>query len=129
MSNWSVSKVYLYLLALITFSVLLYNFVSLTSSIPDYISPLHGWVMDYGSARNELFMRTHGTWLDPANPEHAKKLAAITDEEIKEFMDKRQQEAIQQNRAMNLRNILRHGISFMVLLPVHLYFFRLARKS
>jgi len=129
MNNWTVSKVYLYLLALITFSVLLFNFVSLTASIPDYISPTPGWVTDFPSARNEIFMRKHTLWPDMANPDHVQKLAELDEEEIKEFMEERQNETIRQNRAMHLRNIIRHGFSFIILLPVHIYFFRLARKS
>lgn len=129
MSNWTVSKVYLYLLALITFSVLLFNFVSLTASIPDYISPGPGWVTDFPSARNDLFMRKHAIWPDMANPEHVEMLAALDEDEIKGFMEERQLETVRQNRAMHLRNIIRHGFSFIILLPVHIYFFRLARKS
>lgn len=129
MSGWTVSKTYLYLLALITFSVLLYNFVALGASIPDYISPSMGWVIDYASARNELFFREYGYWPDSANPEHMEKIAAFTSEEVEEFRNIRQAEVIQQNRDMNLRNVIRHGFSFLILLPVHIYFFKLARKS
>ena len=90
MSNWAVSKVYLYLLALITFSVLLFNFVSLTRSIPDYISPSPGWVTDYASARNEVFMRKYAVWPDMTNAEHVQKLAELQDNEIEELIERRQ---------------------------------------
>jgi hypothetical protein len=74
-------------------------------------------------------MRKHAIWPDMANPEHVEMLAALDEDEIKEFMEERQTETIRQNRAMHLRNIIRHGFSFIILLPVHIYFFRLARKS
>lgn len=129
MSNWSASKVYLYLVALITFSVLLYNFVTLTSSIPDYLSPAPGWVSDYASARNELFMRKHGVWPDLTNQEHIQKSAELDENEIKKLMEEKQLEAIRQTRNINRRSIIRHGFSFIILLPVHIYFFKLAKKA
>lgn len=129
MSNWTVSKVYLYLLALITFSVLLFNFVYLTATLADYIAPSTGWIMDFASARNDVFMRKHAVWPDMANPEHIQKLAELDENEVKKFMEDRQQETIRQNRETYFRLIIRHGFSFIVLLPVHIYFFRLARKS
>jgi len=129
MSNWTVSKVYLYLLALITFSVLLFNFVSLTSSIPDLISPGPGWVTDFATARNDLFLRKYGVWVDMSKSEHVGKLTEIDEEEVEKFMEERQKEAMEQNRAIHLRSVIRHGFSFIILLPVHIYFFRLARKS
>jgi len=129
MSNWAVSKVYLYLLALITFSVLLFNFVSLTRSIPDYISPSPGWVTDYASARNEVFVRKHAVWPDMTNSEHVQKLAELDENEIEELIERRQLEETERTRDMHLRNIIRHSFSFLILLPVHIYFFRLARKS
>ncbi len=129
MSNWTVSKVYLYLLALITFSVLLFNFVSLTASIPDYITPAPGWVTDFTSARNEMFVRKHAIWPDIENPDHVQKLAEFDEEKVKEFLEESQLETIRQSRAIHLRSIIRHGFSFILLLPVHIYFFKLARKS
>lgn len=129
MSNWTVSKVYLYLTALITFSVLLFSFVSLAASIPDYIFPFQGWIIDYDGARNELFMRKHAVWPDMTNREHIQKLAELDENEVEEFMRERQKENIRQSRGMHLRSIIRHGFSFIILLPIHIYFFKLARKS
>lgn len=129
MSNWTISKVYLYMVALITFSVLLFNFITLARAIPDYFFPSPGWVMDYASARNELFFREHGYWPDPQDQEHQEKLAALTPEDVEDFRNERQAEVVQQNRYMHLNNIIRHAFSFIILLPLHIYFFRLARRS
>ncbi len=126
--NNLVAKVYLYLLALVTFLVLLFNFVSLTVSIPDYISPGSGWVTDFSSARNDLFMRKYTLWPDITKPEHVQKLAGIDEDEIQKFIEERQFEAIKQNRANSLRKIIRNALSFILLLPIHIYFFVLARK-
>lgn len=129
MSNWTISKVYLYIVALITFSVLLFNFITLARAIPDYFFPSPGWVMDYASARNELFFREYGYWHDSQDPEHLDKLAAFTAEEIEEFRNERQAEVVEQNRYIHLNNIIRHAFSFIVLLPLHIYFFKQARRS
>lgn len=106
MSNWTVSQVYLYLLALFTLAILLFNFVSLTISIPDYLWPGPGWISDFSaepgfeSARSELFTRKYGVWPDSTEPEHMEKLAAIDQGEVNKLIEK-----------------------------VHIYFLRLARKS
>jgi len=129
MSNWTVSKVYLYVLSLITFSVLLFNFVSLTNSIPGLISPEPGWATDYISSRNELFSRRYSIWPDVNNEDHATKLAGISEADVEEFIAQREQEMLALNRDNHIRNIIRNGFSFVILLPVHIYFFVLARKS
>lgn len=98
------------------------------ASIPDFISPLPGWITDFASARNELFIRKYAIWPDMENPEHMEKLAKINEDEVKEFIEEGRIETIEQNRAMHLRSIIRHGFSFIILLPVHIYFFKLARK-
>ncbi|WP_166485061.1 hypothetical protein [Candidatus Desulforudis audaxviator] len=128
-NNWAVSKVYLHLVALITFSVLLFNFVELVRAIPDYIAPLPGWTMDHQTARNELFLQKYGQYPDLSRKEHRDKMAAFTKEEVEALMEERYQAEKERIKAYNLRTIIRHGVSFIILLPVHIYFFRLARKS
>lgn len=128
-NNWTISKIYLYLVALITFSVLLFNFIILARVIPDYFFPLPGWIMDDFSVRNELFMRKYGHFPLTDDPEHTEKLIAFTPNEVEEFRNKRQAEIVQQNRQTHLNEIIRNLFSFILLLPLHVYFFKLARRS
>jgi len=130
MNNWAISKVYLYIVALITFSVLFVNFVMLTQAISSYLLPsaMH-WTLDHVGLRNELFIRKYGYWPDLQDPEQTQRLAAFTLEEIEDFRIQRQAEIIRENRDADSRNIIQHTFLFMLLLPLHIYFFKLARKS
>lgn len=129
MNNWTVSKVYLYLVSLITFSVLLFNFVELARAIPEYIAPLPGWIMDHQTARNELFLQRYGEYPDFSRQEHREKAAAFTREEVEALIEERYLAEKERTKAINLRIIIQHGFSFIVLLPLHIIFFKLARKS
>ena len=97
--------------------------------IPDYFFPPLGWRMDSISAKNELFMEKYGLWPIPDDPEHIEKLAAFTPEEVEDLKNKRQFEHTQQNRQMHLNDIIRNLFSLIVLLPLHIYFFKLAKRS
>lgn len=118
MGNWTVSRIYLYLVALITFTVLLSNFIGLVRSIPDY---LLGGEM-YGPAtpvRQELYSS------NPDKPE----MITYTEEEMKAYLEERNKESQRIQKSIYLRNIVTNTLSFLVLLPIHIYYLKLAFKS
>ncbi len=124
MSNWTVAKVYVYMVALITFIVVLFNFIQLVRSIPEYLFDVsYSYKMSYMDARNELYMRKYGKYPD------TKETPEFSEEEIKKLIDERYQEDINRQKSYTLKNIVTNGVSFLVLLPIHIFYFRLARKS
>lgn len=124
MSNWTVAKVYVYMVALITFIVVLFNFIQLVRSIPEYLFDVsYSFKMSYMDARNELYMRKYGKYPD------TKETLEFSEEEIKKLIDERYQEDINRQKSYTLKNIVTNGVSFLVLLPIHIFYFRLARKS
>jgi len=128
-NNWTISKLYLYLIALITFLILLFNFIILVRVVPGYFFSTSSWEMDRMSARDQLFVEKYGQWPIPDDPEHIKKMATITPEEIEYYRNKRLSEDIQRNKQMHLKDIIRNLFSFIILLPLHIYFFKLAKRS
>lgn len=125
MSNWTVPKVYLYLVALITFTVALVNFIILVNSIVDiFVGVDYGYRISIEQARSEIYFQKYGVY-----PERGNETILISQEEIDNYIKEKNQENMKQQRTYTLKSLLKNGVTFLVLLPIHLYFFSLARKS
>lgn len=117
MGNWSISRIYLYLVALITFVVLLSNFIGLVRSIPDYFlggemdgpaTPISRGFYSIGPDKSEI---------------------TYTDKEMQAYLEERKEESQKMQKRIYLRNMLTNTLSFLVLLPIHIYYLKLAFKT
>mgnify|MGYP000134111761 CR=1 FL=1 len=123
MEKPNLEKVYFYAASLVLLIAFVILVITLISNLVNYLIPsTRIYAQDEYALREQIVRSKYGPEL--SSEELQEKIWSVTDNEIKDFLQKQ----ANQERAQLLKSILSQALSLAFVLPLYLFHYRMARK-